>query len=77
MSCKYPLVYNPYELLAQGCFLYPVEPIVKSDEEYACLMNCLEGYYLYDGDSKEDGEEVEYDDEDDDTTVLRSISIKN
>lgn len=52
-----------------------VEVDVKSDEEYACLMNCLEGYYLYGGDSEEDGEEVEYDDEDDDS--IRSIRIKN
>lgn len=30
---------------------------VKSDEEYSCLLNCLEGYYLYGNGSDEDSDE--------------------
>ncbi|MBO4821547.1 MAG: hypothetical protein J5548_08795 [Prevotella sp.] len=30
---------------------------IKSDEEYSCLLNCLEGYYLYGNGRDEDCED--------------------
>ncbi|MDO4957959.1 MAG: hypothetical protein Q4E68_01715 [Prevotellaceae bacterium] len=35
---------------------------VKNDSEYSCLLNCLEGYYIYGNGSEDDSEEVENDD---------------
>lgn len=32
---------------------------VKNDEKYACLMNCLKGYYMYVGDEEDDDEEID------------------
>lgn len=36
-----------------------VEVDVKNDEKYACLMNCLKGYYMYVGDEEDDDEEID------------------
>ncbi len=41
----------------------PVKVDVNSDEEYSCLLNCLEGYYIYGAGS--DDEEDENDNDND------------
>ena len=38
---------------------------VKNDEEYSCLLNCLEGYYIY-GIGRDDDEDDECEDGDED-----------
>ena len=38
---------------------------VKNEEEYSCLLNCLEGYYIY-GIGREDEDEDDYDEGHDD-----------
>lgn len=38
---------------------------VKNDEEYSCLLNCLEGYYIY-GIGRDDEEDDECEDGDED-----------
>ncbi len=46
---------------------------VNSDKEYSCLLNCREGYYIYDigreddCDDDDDGENIEGDETLDDT----------
>lgn len=39
-----------------------VEVNVKNDSEYSCLLNCLEGYYIYGNGCEDDSEEIEDDD---------------
>ena len=42
-----------------------IEVDVNSDEEYSCLLNCLEGYYIYGiGREGEDESQEEYTGED-------------
>lgn len=33
----------------------------KNDSEYSCLLNCLEGYYIYGNGCEDDPEDVEND----------------
>lgn len=58
MNANNPEQDQPYFVNIDG---EDIKVDVKNDSEYSCLLNCLEGYYIYGNDCEDDLEDVEND----------------
>lgn len=59
MNANNPEQNQPYYVNIDG---EDIKVYVKNDSEYSCLLNCLEGYYIYGNGCEDDPEDVENDD---------------
>lgn len=58
MNANNPEQDQPYYVNIDG---EDIKVDVKNDSEYSCLLNCLEGYYIYGNGCEDDLEDVEND----------------